>query len=250
MKNEEEFWVLNVSQSDVSLSDLGLKVQAGNTVNVYQANPYLTKEQVTKSLESGSLFRRINDHKVLKQVTKKPKPAAVINKLHENDDVLRAKKTKTSVIIDTKDSMESDDGSFEFADYGVDVNKNSSAVSDSDAVFIKQKEDEFNAQELDTELVPKTSSGPAQRQTAVLVEKQSKLASNPMGRMAESSVTPSESQPFVIFTPEKVTSADVDESYDAKVATTVDDNNATVMKFKEEQDTTPTDKPRKSSKKK
>ena len=202
MKVKDELWVHNLSTSDVMIGDLGVKVPVGKTVDVFKASHYMTAERVQKSLDSGSLYKRINEHKVLRLVTKKPKDAP-LQRIREGNNVVHAKKTKTSVIVDTKDTGAVEGESFDFADYGVDMNANVSRVAEANAVFVKQKEDPYEAPAEGSPLAPKTSAGPAQRQSAVVMDHQAKMASHPMGKMAQTAVTPSESQPFIVSVPPK-----------------------------------------------
>lgn len=286
MKVKDELWVLNTSTSDVMIGDLGVKVPAGKVVDVFQRSHYLTNELVQKSLDSGSLAKRINEHKVLKIVTKKPKDAP-LQRLHEENNVVYAKKTKTSVVVDTKDTGAVEAQGFDFADYGVDVNPNVSRVAEDNAVFVKQKEDTYVEPTKGSPLAPKTSAGPAQRQSAVLMEHQAKSASHPMGKMAQTSVNPSPSQPFIVSVPPKaepvkaepvaskpeavkqadgtitvgetparsikaIAAGKTEPEYDTKVATKTADG-AIVMNLKEEATEVATEtkaKPKKSSKKK
>lgn len=51
------FWVTNVSNRNVTLTDLALNIKAFTTVNLLDSKHYsYTKEQLEKSLASGSLF--------------------------------------------------------------------------------------------------------------------------------------------------------------------------------------------------
>lgn len=198
----KELWVQNPGTSDVSISDLGLKVPAGKTVNLYAVNPYLTEDQVSRSLKSGALEKRLNEHGVLKLVTKKPKEnLSAIKKIREDSDSTYAKKTKSSVIIETKGVDVVDDDSFDFADYGVDLGEDVSQVRKGKSVFVKQKEDPADTPEPGSPLAPKTSAGPAQRQSSVVMKHQSESQANPVGKVAKTTVTPSDANPFVVSAP-------------------------------------------------
>lgn len=55
------FWVTNISAMNVSLADLALNIKAFSTVNLLDNKHYkYTLEQLIKSKESGSLFKKRN----------------------------------------------------------------------------------------------------------------------------------------------------------------------------------------------
>jgi len=60
MKTKEQtFWVTNVSAMNVTLADLALNIKAFSTVNLLDKKHYkYTLEQLLKSKESGSLFKK------------------------------------------------------------------------------------------------------------------------------------------------------------------------------------------------
>lgn len=61
MKNKESFWVTNGSNMNVSLSDLNLTIRAYSSVNLLDSKHYsFTKEQLIKSAQEGSLFKKRN----------------------------------------------------------------------------------------------------------------------------------------------------------------------------------------------
>ena len=200
--NNKELWVQNISNSDVSLSDLGLKVPVGKSVNVFAANPYVTEGQVASSMESGSLYKRLNDHGVLRLVVRKPQEnLAAIKKVYEdNTGSAYAKKTKSSVVIESKGVNITEDEAFDFADYGVDIGNDVSQVREKGSVFVEQKEDPANEPEPGSPLAPKTSAGPAQRQSSILMKHQSDSQANPFGKVAENKA-PGAETPFVVSAP-------------------------------------------------
>lgn len=58
-KPETTFWVTNISNMNVSLADLNLTVKAYSSVNLLdKKHYYYTLEQLTKSHESGSIFKK------------------------------------------------------------------------------------------------------------------------------------------------------------------------------------------------
>ena len=62
LKNKEiAFWVTNISDRNVSLSDLALTINSFTTVNLLDSKHYqYTQEQLEKSATSGSLFKKRN----------------------------------------------------------------------------------------------------------------------------------------------------------------------------------------------
>lgn len=67
-KIKESFWITNISKKIVSLSDLGICVYPMRSVNLLdEKHYYLTKEQLLKSAEVGSLFIK-RDKIVIRQV--------------------------------------------------------------------------------------------------------------------------------------------------------------------------------------
>jgi hypothetical protein len=69
--NSKEFWVTNISKMDVSLSDLNLTIRSFTTVNLMDSKHYYyTLDQLYKSAETGSLFKK-RDKIVVRQVAPK-----------------------------------------------------------------------------------------------------------------------------------------------------------------------------------
>lgn len=60
MKTEQPtFWVTNISCMNVSLADLNLTIKAYSSVNLMDKRHYqYTPEQLTKSVESGSIWKK------------------------------------------------------------------------------------------------------------------------------------------------------------------------------------------------
>ncbi len=58
-KFDEQFWVSNISNMDVSLADLALSIPARKTVNLLDRRHYsFTMEQLKASHTNGSLFNK------------------------------------------------------------------------------------------------------------------------------------------------------------------------------------------------
>lgn len=71
-KIQPTFWVTNVCSRNVTLADLALTIKAFTTVNLLDARHYyLTLEQLQKSADSGSLFKK---QRLVKVRDKAPEP--------------------------------------------------------------------------------------------------------------------------------------------------------------------------------
>ncbi len=61
MKNNESFWITNISTMNVSLADLNVTVKALSSINLLDKKHFAcSKKQLLKSFESGSLFKKRN----------------------------------------------------------------------------------------------------------------------------------------------------------------------------------------------
>lgn len=59
--NKITFWVTNISNMNVSLSDLNLTIKPFSSVNLLDSKHYsYTKEQLDKSVKEGSIFKKRN----------------------------------------------------------------------------------------------------------------------------------------------------------------------------------------------
>jgi hypothetical protein len=60
-KNTTHFWITNMSPRNVTLADLAMNIRAFSTVDLLDKRHYkYTLEQLLKSKESGSLFKKSN----------------------------------------------------------------------------------------------------------------------------------------------------------------------------------------------
>ena len=81
MKNQETFWVTNISKMNVSLADLNVTIKALSSVNLLDSKHYsLTKEQLLKSAKEGSLFSKRNKVFVRKVAPEGEKPKTLFNR--------------------------------------------------------------------------------------------------------------------------------------------------------------------------
>ena len=86
-KQQEEFWVTNISKMNVSLADLNLTIKSFHSVNLMDTRHYsYTPDQLKKSAESGSLFTK-NKFLSVRKVAPKIKSAnmAVIRTLYDKE---------------------------------------------------------------------------------------------------------------------------------------------------------------------
>lgn len=65
-KKAKEYWAKNVTDSDLIISDLALKIPANRTVNLYRLNPRLKPAIIEESEEEGALGKCLTLRKVLK----------------------------------------------------------------------------------------------------------------------------------------------------------------------------------------
>lgn len=197
VKNNNELWLHNPTTADVSISDLGVKVPAGKAVNVYQINPYLTVSKVKDSLSSGALARRL-ESRALRRITKGTTVIPpTLNQLKESDGTVHAKKTKTSVVIETKTDDPEEGESFGFADYGInDLGEDVSAAREDGSVFVSAKQDEATEPDKGSPLKPVLESGVSNQSQIVMKHLQESMT-DPTGPIAEAT-TPTQSQPFTV----------------------------------------------------
>jgi hypothetical protein len=75
-KDIKEFWVHNITDTDISLGDLRVTVKSRQSKNLLGVKSLLTVDQLLKSAESGSLFKRKDKIKITYETPNfnKPKP--------------------------------------------------------------------------------------------------------------------------------------------------------------------------------
>lgn len=201
---KKELWVQNSGTMDVSLSDLGVKVPVGKTVNIFAVNPYLTEEKVQASLDSGALAKRLGNNRLkLVEKSTNTKPA-VLDRIKQSTEPLQVKKTKSSVVVESGNpelNEEGDKEGFSFADYGIgDVGEDVSQVKKGASVVVEAKKDEVEDETSDTVLEPKVKNN-ISNQSVVTMEKMSQNSSHPAGKFADMSVGPAQGKPFVVTPP-------------------------------------------------
>lgn len=77
--SENEFWVTNISNKNVSLPDLAFTFPARRSVNLLNNHFSFTKEQLETSLKAGSLSKR-SDVLKIRKITPPEKSAYYIQK--------------------------------------------------------------------------------------------------------------------------------------------------------------------------
>jgi hypothetical protein len=64
-KQEKTFWITNISNKIVSLSDLAIHIQPYSSINLLDSHHYhLTDEQIFKSTSSGSICKKSDKIKI------------------------------------------------------------------------------------------------------------------------------------------------------------------------------------------
>lgn len=250
---KKTLWVKNNTSADVSLSDLGVKVAANQTTNIYAYNPYITEQQVQASLESGSLQKRLKNNVLSLAKGFKPKRPHTLDHIKTSNKAIEISKSKSAVYVNTKDEDVLSDSDFgEIADYGLgDLgHENTSNVKTNDgSIVVEQKKDP--SQDQDQHLVLK----PTVRDSDVTKNVSSIIMEDPASEVTATDdvvvadipkpdTEPAEEKPdhtpmaekvddtIVVNKPEDVEKTDENESYDMQVATK-DDSGVTVMKVKE-----------------
>ena len=197
--SDKVLWVQNPGSADVSLSDLGMKVPAGKTVNIFKVNPYLTEAQVEASKASGSLSKRLGS-KTLRVVEKavSVNPPS-LNQIKQSDQTVQAKKTKSSVVIESDIDLDDEQEAFDFADYGInDLGPDVTRDKQKDgAVVVTAKEDDVTTGEPEESVT--TEPGMSAQSQKTMEETQKHMV-DPTGPHAKMS-RPSVSQPFVVAPP-------------------------------------------------
>lgn len=205
----KELWLQNNTSSDVSLSDLGVKIPANKTINIYKYNPYLTVEQVKRSQEDGSIAKRLKSETLIVVAgTKKLRPHT-LDHIKVSDSVVEVVKSKSAVFIDTKgeDVLEDEDLG-DFADYGFGElgHKNTINTRTSDgSIVVKQKQDDLKDEKPDAKVNLEVQSN-ISGQSIVAMAKQVEVQSDPVGPVAEGQSA--QGQSYVVVRPPTSTESD------------------------------------------
>lgn len=60
----KEFWITNVSNKNIMLADLKITIEPYKCMNLLGKNSKLTYEEIKKSVENGSLFKKSDKIKI------------------------------------------------------------------------------------------------------------------------------------------------------------------------------------------
>lgn len=200
----KELWVKNNTGLDVGLGDLGMKVPAGSTVDIYKRSHYITPEIVKASLDSGSLYKRISANKLeIVQGRANSTPHA-LNHLKASKNPVQVVKSKSSVLVDTAELDVLEDGDLGgIADYGFDElgpspTANVTYVKDeSGAVVVRQHQDEPEPETSDAEVSVEVmrSAGIGEQIIRVVVKKADELIEEQDKSNKVYVITPPEDEP-------------------------------------------------------
>ena len=238
MTKKKEMWLKNNTGSDVSLSDLGVKVLANQTTNIYAYNPYITETQVKKSIENGSIYKRLKNN-VLSVVkgAKNQKPHT-LDHIKTSSKVVEVVKSKSSIFINTNDEdvLEDEDlGSI--ADYGLGElghNNTKNVVFSDGVVVVEQKKDEEIVKTTDTGIkIDVLRNAGVNEKTIVALTDNTKKSTDevkkPKKEKLVDSVNKAKNSTVDMKSDNERT---IEEDFDTKVATK-DKSGAIVMKVKE-----------------
>ena len=113
-------YLQNTSAVDVGLDDLCLVIKSGVTVDVFAANPDLTRAHVEGSLATGSAGYWIGRgliRVVKRRISNTP---MILSQIKQSNQPMRIQKTKSSIIIKPESLLDVEDERLDFADYGID----------------------------------------------------------------------------------------------------------------------------------
>lgn len=94
-----EFYVTNISKKDIHLSDLCIVVRSMTTMNIFGKKSIITKEQLLKSIMTGSLSKRLENKSLIVRVTKPTNEK--IQKIQISDSCVKSK-NKTAIVVEKK----------------------------------------------------------------------------------------------------------------------------------------------------
>lgn len=113
-----QFWLCNISERDVSLSDLRVKVPAQSGINLLDKRHYsYTWEQLKESMESGSIYRKRNIIKIGKGPPQSMEP---VQKTVSTRPIMIRKRT---CVIVSEDSEYDDEFAFSDETYADELSK-------------------------------------------------------------------------------------------------------------------------------
>jgi hypothetical protein len=116
-KEDPTFWLTNISSMNVSLMDLSLTVKAFSSVNLMDKKHYpYTLEQLTKSSESGSIFKKRD-----KLVVRKIAPEILIANIPLNRETFIPSRERSVLSIKEEHYDELNISDEQFAEDNADI---------------------------------------------------------------------------------------------------------------------------------
>lgn len=102
--SSQEFWVRNATTSDLNLPDLGIRIVAGRTVDIFKLRPGLSLDRFNKSKESGLLYKCLKAKKLV-ELHKAPLDTSLLsNAIYTISNQPIPSRAKSSIKLDTSDS--------------------------------------------------------------------------------------------------------------------------------------------------
>lgn len=116
-KEAPTFWVTNISPMNVSLADLALTIKAYSSVNLLDVKHYqYTKEQLQKSFESGSIFKKRD-----KIVVRKIAPEILKANVPLTRETFIPSRERSTLVIKEENYEELNVSDEEFAEENADI---------------------------------------------------------------------------------------------------------------------------------
>lgn len=117
MNKEKAFWITNISNRNVSLTDLNLTIPAFQSINLLKkGHYYYTLEQIENSVKIGSIF-----HKRDKIVVRQVKPEQIILNLPYNEETFIPDRARSLFQIKQEKYAELDLSDEVFAEENADI---------------------------------------------------------------------------------------------------------------------------------
>lgn len=116
-KEEPTFWLTNFSKMNVSLADLNLTVKAYTSVNLLDKKHYqYTPEQLVKSAESGSIYKKRD-----KLIVRKVAPEVLTANIPLSRETFLPSKERSLLVIKEENYEELNVSDEEFAKENADI---------------------------------------------------------------------------------------------------------------------------------
>lgn len=109
VNHAKEFWLTNITRTDIGLSDLNLTIRAYTSINILDPKHYyLTPEQIKRSLEGGSLFKR-RDKVVVRKVAPEGEERNLRRIPVSTQPIIRPKRTHVEIVERKFEGLDYDD---------------------------------------------------------------------------------------------------------------------------------------------